>query len=240
MTTDLIAAIENAANLDGLHAALLAHKEALGALDPGGPEHAGLRDALHVDDLPTWGEEYESDLLDVWSWDKTRVLVSIADGWSVEARTDTIHSLPPRWSPDRTTDELRFVAGEGGGPIYATINRSDNNDDDGLYRWEYVVEIHGEEIARGEELTARAAAEAAEESIACHVLTADPYDVIRLLAGTQQQIADRAGFSQPTICAWLDPANGQGMARSSRHLVLALIGCTWGRTSSGLSWRFAG
>ena len=112
-------------------------------------------------------------------------------------------------------------------------SRSESADEFGNYRWEYAVDVHGEEIGKGEELTARNAALEAELAIACHVLTADPRDVIGLLSGTQQQISDRTGVPQSTISDWRSDSD-TGMARSTRHLILALIGCQRGREG----WRF--
>lgn len=67
-------------------------------------------------------------------------------------------------------------------------------------------------------LTTRQDVEAATDA----VLTGDAADVIAMLPGTQRSRAARLGVSEGTVSEWI--SGNHEMPRSTRHLVLALLG----------------
>lgn len=244
-TTDLIAAINTAADLDALIAALEAaeaeHKSlsiAAADIDSDAKRHAAeaeadeLRDALEQVscDLPTWGPAPD-DLNQVCAWDESRILYQGDQGWQTSEREDTLHSLPSAWRVDEQRDEAWLSAGWSviDNRVSAVIRRGNDG-------WEYEVEAIGETDSDAEYDLAHEAAHAAEQALAKIILSVEAQDLAEVLSGRQQDIADKLGVGQSNVSEWRD--GSKGISRPVRYLILALLGCTWQMCRDGWGWRF--
>jgi DNA-binding transcriptional regulator YiaG len=244
-TKDLIAAIKTAADLDALIDALETAESEYTRLDilsaeadsaaerrDADTEAVALRDALvqACCDLPTWGPA-PAGLNQIFSWDESRILYQGDQGWQTSEREDTIHSLPPAWRVDGRRGEASLSAGWSiiDNRVYGVVRRGEGG-------WEYEVEGIGE-TSEGDDYTlAREAAHAAEQDLARIVLTVEAQDLADALSGRQQDIAVKLGVSQSVVSEWR--SGGHEMSRAVRHLILALLGCTWRMCRDGWGWRF--